>query len=1465
MLSPKPELELTYTREATLTENVDGNWEQAEDGEEKWFCYHEMPLIGDVLTVNGTAYTYQEKRFYYDDDDDYYYYSDWGFYNADMSEKLDETYFGIHAVPYQSESHWVLGDDDKSKDFPVTVTYIGNSVDSYTTVVKNPVQNITYTRNSVFIENKGGYPWTNEDGPFFYYQVNPELGDVITINGDDEYVYKYHYDDDEGYRGFYNSDGVKLEDVYFGSDQYVEPWVIPEDQTETTVTFTVQYMGHTVPVEAKLIKNPVTGISFTSVTEYTELIQGRDNYTENPEQFRLPWFENGDRLTVSYNDKEDQIYEYSSEDEVFINIADGQDRISPWGIDGIDLEADQSEPWTVTGDDEYYPVFVTYEGYKELAKKVKILPNPIESISFNRNGEGQMELIDGVDSYIDDIWGDTGEQIKYFSLDFKLGDRITVNTKDDETDVYEYKRTAEYGKVFANIDPDKDDYLDEDFMHFNAVPSQSPENQWKVNHTYDAVLSYMGITTDVKVHIVPNPVTNVEFERDGSGTLTLYEGVDGDIDCEWDEDEGRVEYFRYDFRGFKNGDSITVTKNGGMYKYVYREIYDDYDGYINAFVNINSDEDIIEADEVSWDSNQSYESPWTVNTDGYYFEFNYFGFDFRVPVVIAPNPVSEIGFAREGYEAGEDIELTEGLDARINSDGGENRFFEYYLRFKNGDTIKLTDSDNKTTNYDGVPYADDNDEIRYFENKETGDRISPDDIDQSSEQSFENQWKPGDGTHTIDLKYFARTTGVNVTIKENPVREISFARPDSDGPIGLAENGDGYWDDYRFRYEIRFKEGDVLNIKYAGDPNPVNVKYVATKYPGMGIVFEAEGSVPEGAEQSIDASAFDFRHNCDYQLNVEEDEEASIMLMYQGMWTDVPVTITNNQVESIEYIWKEGGDAVELIEGVDGGNSIYYEDDGDIEVFEYWMPYVNGDILKVKYAGTDDPVSYVYNSENGAFEATGTIPEGAPGSIAENDIEQGSNQNKYNPWEVGSGHEIDISYMGSSFTVPVTIVANSGKIDINKCEVSFNEDYIVNEDIASTEYTDWFFVIPDGEVFEPIVKDGDKTLGPESYTVRYIEQEFDVTADDGDGAWGPKEGAEWINTFPTETGVYFVEVYGAGEYTGKYNGMFPLVRIGDHSWSDWTVTKEATCTTKGEKERTCSHCKVRYTEEISVDPDAHDWSEPSYAWADDNSTCSASRLCGNNPAHIEMETANAEYKVIKEATETEAGEGQWTATFKNEAFETQTKTVIIPYGEHQHSWGDGVVTVDPTTLSEGVRTYTCSCGETRTEVIDKLEASDSIRGLAELPDSSEIRTIGMDDKIDITDLMDGKVHTFCYVSDDSELMTDIYLFDVYDGNQGNAYLPEVKIFDSDDTLYTKEAEYPCYPTESCYAKGKEIYIQFKGTPDPDYGIDRPYYMTVNVHDYSFAELPDDPEEGGKEGKYWLRTMSRFITDLQKVK
>ena len=44
--------------------------------------------------------------------------------------------------------------------------------------------------------------------------------------------------------------------------------------------------------------------------------------------------------------------------------------------------------------------------------------------------------------------------------------------------------------------------------------------------------------------------------------------------------------------------------------------------------------------------------------------------------------------------------------------------------------------------------------------------------------------------------------------------------------------------------------------------------------------------------------------------------------------------------------------------------------------------------------------------------------------------------------------------------------------------------------------------------------------------------------------------------------------------------------------------------------------------------------------------------------------------------------------------------------EHDHEWGEGKVTVEPTCQTEGIRTFTCTvegCGQTRTEPIAKTE------------------------------------------------------------------------------------------------------------------------------------------------------------------
>ena len=75
----------------------------------------------------------------------------------------------------------------------------------------------------------------------------------------------------------------------------------------------------------------------------------------------------------------------------------------------------------------------------------------------------------------------------------------------------------------------------------------------------------------------------------------------------------------------------------------------------------------------------------------------------------------------------------------------------------------------------------------------------------------------------------------------------------------------------------------------------------------------------------------------------------------------------------------------------------------------------------------------------------------------------------------------------------------------------------------------------------------------------------------------------------------------------------------------------------------------------------HDWGEPEYSWAkqDDGWYCTAKRVCKRDASHVEMETVKATYEVTTPATTKKEGVGTYTATFENEAFETQTKTEAI--------------------------------------------------------------------------------------------------------------------------------------------------------------------------------------------------------------
>ncbi len=97
----------------------------------------------------------------------------------------------------------------------------------------------------------------------------------------------------------------------------------------------------------------------------------------------------------------------------------------------------------------------------------------------------------------------------------------------------------------------------------------------------------------------------------------------------------------------------------------------------------------------------------------------------------------------------------------------------------------------------------------------------------------------------------------------------------------------------------------------------------------------------------------------------------------------------------------------------------------------------------------------------------------------------------------------------------------------------------------------------------------------------------------------------------------------------------------------------------------CLKCERILVAPQEVDALGHDWSTPTYKWAEDGHACSATAVCKRNEDHIATEEVTATSEETVAATCEEMGTTTYTATFENEPFTTQTKTVVdIPATGH---------------------------------------------------------------------------------------------------------------------------------------------------------------------------------------------------------
>lgn len=153
-----------------------------------------------------------------------------------------------------------------------------------------------------------------------------------------------------------------------------------------------------------------------------------------------------------------------------------------------------------------------------------------------------------------------------------------------------------------------------------------------------------------------------------------------------------------------------------------------------------------------------------------------------------------------------------------------------------------------------------------------------------------------------------------------------------------------------------------------------------------------------------------------------------------------------------------------------------------------------------------------------------------------------------------------------------------------------------------------------------------------------------------------------------------------------------------HKPKELLSTKDPTCTEPGVNTYVCEGCNEEYS--VPIDATGHDWGAPEYTWNDDNSKVTASRTCSKTPAHdgsVETETVDTTSAITKTATPEEDGEITYTATFKNDAFAVQTKTVAVPmtgYTVTVTSAGNGTASADVTGGNKGTNVTLTAVADT---------------------------------------------------------------------------------------------------------------------------------------------------------------------------
>ena len=639
-----------------------------------------------------------------------------------------------------------------------------------------------------------------------YYLPESFFESAIIVEYGDGSSKIFNYDESEGY---ISDDGEYLSLGLDENQSANNPWVVGGEYALTLYMEDFGDVAMDVPV--RIVASPYESavLNLSEPIVITEETSGcweeREIWNEETEDYTYEEFyryytpeigEEGNSITINYTDGLSDVYSWNEDEWNFVN-SDGDALY----YDNNCYDTQYSNHWKV-GSENYF-ILDLYDFGLEIQVQVTIEENPYESIEFtlaepieiieNTNGE-MSEYSYWDDETEEDVW------VEYFYYDtpsglWNEGNTITVNYKDDSSDVYTCDDCGDYVN-------DDGEILDWDYS-----TNQSYDSQWTLGSNNYITIECYGKETRVPVTIVENPYKSIEFTL--AEPIEVIENTNGEIseDSYWDdetEDYVWVEYFRYDIPSklWYEGNTITVNyKDGSSVVYT----CDDCGDYVNH------DGEILD-----WDyrDNQSYYNLWTLGSDNY-ITIECYGKETQVPVTIVENPYKSISFA-----FAEPVEFVEEVDGywtstRIwNEETEEYDYVEWFCyntpdMHTEGNTITVNYKDGSSEVYtcDGWDYVN-----------AAGDIL---DWDYRDNQSYYNPWTLGSDNYII-ITCFGKECQAPVTIVESPYDSIEFIPAE---PITVEQYTNGYWNSYYndetgeeetyFEYEVYDLirgAGNIINI-----------------------------------------------------------------------------------------------------------------------------------------------------------------------------------------------------------------------------------------------------------------------------------------------------------------------------------------------------------------------------------------------------------------------------------------------------------------------------------------------------------------------------------------------------------------------------------------------------------------------------------------------------------------------------